>query len=137
MKKLEGFQRKFLRGVAHTMKPVIFIGQKGLTPQVITSAKDAIESHELIKVKFNEFKEKEQKEEISARIEEETGAENVGMIGHTAIFSDRTKTRKNAKSPCPGGKKRPDSLCLERVSTRPGFSPALSPGNRTVHPSPL
>ena len=86
MKKLEGFQRKYLRGLAHTMKPVIFIGQKGLTPQVVNSAKDAIESHELIKVKFNDFKEKEQKEEISARIEEETGAENVGMIGHTVIF---------------------------------------------------
>ncbi len=86
MKKLEGFQRKFLRGVAHTMKPVIFIGQKGLTPQVMTSAKEAIESHELIKVKFNDFKEKEQKEEIAARLEKETGAENVGMIGHTVIF---------------------------------------------------
>ena len=91
MKKLEGFQRKFLRGVAHAMKPVIFIGQKGLTPQVMTSAKEAIESHELIKVKFNDFKEKEQKEEISARLEKETGAENVGMIGHTVIFFRQKK----------------------------------------------
>ena len=86
MNKLEGFQRKYLRGLAHTMKPVIFIGQKGLTSQVIASAKEAIESHELIKVKFNDFKEKEQKEEISAQLEKETGAENVGMIGHTVIF---------------------------------------------------
>ena len=86
MKKLEGFQRKFLRGLAHTMKPVVFIGQKGLTPQVAISAKDAIESHELIKVKFNDFKEKEQKLEISSQTEKETGAENVGMIGHTVTF---------------------------------------------------
>jgi len=86
MKKLEGFQRKYLRGVAHGLKPVVFIGQKGLTPVVLLSAEKAFERHELIKVKFNDFKEKADKTEISRRIEEETGAENVGMIGHTVIF---------------------------------------------------
>jgi RNA-binding protein len=34
MKKLKGFQREFLRGLANSMKPVIFIGQKGLTPAI-------------------------------------------------------------------------------------------------------
>ena len=86
MKKLEGFQRKYLRGVAHGLKPVVFIGQKGLTPEVLSSAEMALERHELVKVKFNDFKEKEEKTEISARIEKETGAEHVGIIGHTAIF---------------------------------------------------
>ena len=91
MVKLEGFQRKFLRGAAHTIKPVVFIGQKGLTPHVLISMEDAIERHELIKIKFNDFKEKEQKAEISAEIEKETGAENVGMIGHTVIFYRQKK----------------------------------------------
>ena len=86
MKKLEGFQRKYLRGVAHGLKPVVFIGQKGLTREVLFSAEKAFERHELIKVKFNDFKEKEEKKEISGRIERETGSENVGMIGHTTIF---------------------------------------------------
>ena len=85
MKKLEGFQRKYLRGMAHGLKPVVFIGQKGLTPEVLSSAQNALERHELIKVKFNDFKEKDQKTEISLGIEKETGAENVGMIGHTAV----------------------------------------------------
>ncbi len=102
MKKLEGFQRKFLRGAAHSMKPVVFIGQKGLTPQVVRSAKDAIESHELIKVKFNEFKEKEQKEEISAAIEKEIGAENVGMIGHTVLFYRENETPEKRRITLPG-----------------------------------
>ena len=31
MKKLESFQRKYLRGLAHKLKPVVLIGQKGLT----------------------------------------------------------------------------------------------------------
>jgi len=41
MKKLEGFQRKYLRGVAHGLKPVVFIGQKGLTREVLLSAEKA------------------------------------------------------------------------------------------------
>ena len=86
MKKLEGFQRKYLWGFAHGLKPVVFIGQKGLTPEVLLSAEKALERHELIKVKFNDFKGKDDKTEISGRIEKETGAENVGMIGHMVIF---------------------------------------------------
>ncbi|MBC8419660.1 MAG: ribosome assembly RNA-binding protein YhbY [Desulfobacteraceae bacterium] len=86
MKKLKGFQRKYLRGLAHSLKPIVLIGQKGLTAEVLSSAEKAFERHELIKVKFNDFKEKEEKTEISGRIEKETGAENAGMIGHTVIF---------------------------------------------------
>ena len=86
MKKLEGFQRKYLRGLAHSLKPVVFIGQKGLTPEVLSSAEKALERHELIKVKFNDFKGKDEKTEISGHIEKETGAENVGMIGHMVIL---------------------------------------------------
>ena len=86
MKKLEGFQRKYLRGIAHDLKPVIFIGHKGLTSEVLSSVEKAFERHELIKVKFNDFKEREEKTEISDRIEDQTGSENVGMIGHTVIF---------------------------------------------------
>jgi RNA-binding protein len=86
MPRLKGFQRKYLRGLAHGLKPVIFIGQKGLTPEVLSSAEKALERHELIKVKFNDFKEKPEKTRIAGRIETETGAENVGMIGHTVVF---------------------------------------------------
>ncbi len=84
MKKLEGLQRKYLRGVAHGLKPVVFIGQKGLTPEVLSSAGKAFERHELIKVKFLEFK--DEKKNLSKEIEEKTKSEIVGMIGNIAIF---------------------------------------------------
>ncbi|MFH1082849.1 MAG: ribosome assembly RNA-binding protein YhbY [Pseudomonadota bacterium] len=86
MKKLEGFQRKYLRGLAHSLKPVVLIGQKGLTAEVLRSAKQAVERHELIKVKFHDFKEKEQKAELIELLEQETGSEIVGVTGHTTIF---------------------------------------------------
>jgi len=68
------------------MKPVVFIGQSGLTQGVMQAVDEALETHELIKIKFNDFKEKDQKIEIIADIEAQTGSEMAGMIGHMAIF---------------------------------------------------
>lgn len=83
---LKGFQRKYLRGLAHGMKPVVMIGQKGLTDSLVDFADEALDTHELIKVKFLEFKDKESKKEISQTLEKRTKSNMVGMIGHMAIF---------------------------------------------------
>ena len=101
MTKLIGYQRKYLRGVAHSLKPVIFIGQKGFTPGVLASAEAALDQHELIKVKFNEYKEKDQKAEIIERFEKEAGCEMVGLIGHTAIFYREQKDPEKRKITLP------------------------------------
>ncbi|MBW1854260.1 MAG: YhbY family RNA-binding protein [Deltaproteobacteria bacterium] len=37
MKNLKSFQRKYLRGLTHKVKPVVLIGQKGLTDKVLRS----------------------------------------------------------------------------------------------------
>ena len=86
MEKLKGFQAKHLRGLAHSLKPVVFIGQKGITDDLIKSADDALEKHELIKVKFIDYKDKAQKLEITKEIENRTGCRMAGMIGHIAIL---------------------------------------------------
>jgi len=86
MKKMEGFQKRYLRGLAHGLKPVVLIGQKGLTNELLKSAEQALELHELIKVKFNDFKEKEQKKEISLAFQKQTKAELVGSVGHIYIY---------------------------------------------------
>jgi len=86
MKTLKGYQRKYLRGLAHGMKPVVFIGQKGITESVIREINDALAMHELVKVKFVDFKEKASKKELSEAIENTTSSEWVGTIGHVSIF---------------------------------------------------
>lgn len=97
MKNVNSFQAKYLRGIAHKLKPVVFIGQKGLTPTVIQSVDKALNRHELIKIKFLEFKQKNQKKEITAAIEAQTGCQMVGLIGHIATIyrqhSDPEKRR--------------------------------------------
>jgi RNA-binding protein len=86
METLKGFQKKFLKGLAHQLKPVVFIGQKGLSDSLTGSIHDALDTHELIKIKFVEFKEKPQKTAMAAAIVAKTGCRLVGIIGHTAIF---------------------------------------------------
>jgi len=86
LNRLKGFQRKYLRRLAHGMKPVVFIGQKGYTDTVIQAIDNALMKHELIKVKFVDFKDKSKKNEIIASIEEKTGGEQVGMLGHISIL---------------------------------------------------
>jgi len=89
VEKLAGFQKKYLRGLAHGLKPVVIVGQSGVSPSLVKSVNEALMVHELIKIKFNEYKEKEQKKQLCERIQNETGCETVGMIGHTAIFFRR------------------------------------------------
>ena len=86
MKKLTGLQAKYLRGLAHSLKPVVFVGQKGITDTLIASTEQALDHHELIKIKFIDFKKNQQKKEITEAIEAKTGCFMVGMIGHIAIL---------------------------------------------------
>ncbi|AOU99582.1 hypothetical protein BI364_05720 [Acidihalobacter yilgarnensis] len=49
---LDDQQRRALRARAHTLKPVVLIGQKGLHPSVIEEIQAALDHHELIKVRI-------------------------------------------------------------------------------------
>jgi RNA-binding protein len=83
---LKGSQRKYLRGLAHKLNPSAFIGQKGITPSLIDEIDNALETTELIKIKFNDFKGKEQKEELTGQIAKATKANVAGMIGHVVVL---------------------------------------------------
>ena len=84
MEKLTGAQRRYLRSLANTMKPHLMIGKNGLSESVVAAIHDALDDFELIKIRFLEFK--DQKKELSARIEDICRCEMVGMVGHVALF---------------------------------------------------
>lgn len=84
MEKLKGSQRRFLRSQANTMKPMVHIGKNGLSEQVVAAINEALDDHELIKIRFLDYK--DQKKELSAEIEKTCHCEMVGMIGHVALF---------------------------------------------------
>ena len=87
MAKLKGSQRKWLRGQAHSLRPIVQIGQKGLSEATLREVDLALDSHELIKVQA--VASKEEKQEIGRQIEEELGAQVVGLIGHILILYRR------------------------------------------------
>lgn len=84
MFKLSGSQRKHLRSMAHHYKPVVMIGKNGVTPALIEAVKHALEEHELIKIKFIDFK--DERNELTDNILKETDAAIIGRIGNTAIL---------------------------------------------------
>ena len=86
MDTINSTQAKYLRGMAHGLKPVVFIGQKGLTDALVRSTEQAFDNHELIKIKFIDYKEKKQKSEIAKALEVHTGSHMAGIIGHIAIY---------------------------------------------------
>src|SRR5438477_8920180 len=80
--KLTGAQRRYLRGLANPLKPVVMIGKGGLTDSVRATVEQTLATRELIKIKFVALK--AEKKALIAELASATGSEVVGVIGHTA-----------------------------------------------------
>ncbi|MCP3899378.1 MAG: YhbY family RNA-binding protein [Desulfobacteraceae bacterium] len=98
---LKGSQRKYLRGLAHDLKPSAYVGQKGLTQGFLDEVDVALGASELIKVKFVDFKEKEVKKELAQEIASSADCEIAGIIGHIVIFYRQNKDTKKRKIKLP------------------------------------
>ncbi len=83
---IPGFQKRFLRGLAHSLKPVVFVGQKGVSPSLVKALDEALDRHELVKVKFLDSKEKAKKQALIEQIGDAVPCNVVGLVGHMAIF---------------------------------------------------
>ncbi len=84
MIELNSKQRKFLEKEAHDIQPVVIVGGAGVTDGVISMVENSLAAHELIKIKFNEFK--EEIRELTNEISQKTDASLVRIIGFTAIL---------------------------------------------------
>ena len=59
---LNNKQKQYLKGLAHSLKPVVLLGQHGLTEGVLAEIDLALNHHELIKVKVLENSEYDPRE---------------------------------------------------------------------------
>lgn len=78
-------QKWYLRGLAHDLKPVVMLGNKGLTETVEAEIDKALSHHELIKIKVSGA-EKAERQAILSTIAKSRGAELIVSIGHIAAF---------------------------------------------------
>lgn len=90
---LNNKQIRFLRAQAHSMKPVVLIGSAGLTDNVINEINQALDDHELIKVRVN-AEDRDKKSEMIDSIIRQTECIHIQTIGHIGIFY-----RQNKKNP--------------------------------------
>ena len=95
---LTSFQKRYLRGLAHTLSPIVMLGQKGVTPNLINELIVAIGHHELVKVKLSGGDREEREAQIQA-LTAGADCEIVQTIGHTATLWKRNE--KEPKLPLP------------------------------------
>lgn len=84
---LTGVQRKHLRGLAHSLDPVVQVGQRGLTEGVLAELDHALDHHELVKVKIGAGR--DERRELAEDMVGRLDAELVGAIGTMSILFRR------------------------------------------------
>ncbi|MBE0362566.1 RNA-binding protein [Pseudoalteromonas ulvae UL12] len=90
---LSNKQKQFLKGLAHSRKPVVLLGSNGLTEGVVVEISNALDIHELIKVKVP-TEDRETKNLIFEAIVRETGAIKLQTIGHIIVLFRQSDDKK-------------------------------------------
>lgn len=91
MEKMTSKQRAEFRSKAQTLSPIVMVGQNGVSESVIAALNEALECHELVKVKFQDFK--EDTKELSLQLEKETASTLIATTGFTAVFYRKSEKK--------------------------------------------
>ena len=84
MRSLTNAQVRDLKAQAQRLKATLKVGKEGLSPQFLAALDEALKHNELIKVKFDEFK--EQKKELSPQLAEKSSSHLVTRVGNVAVL---------------------------------------------------
>ncbi|MBS7266008.1 MAG: YhbY family RNA-binding protein [Treponema sp.] len=95
MIELTSKQRKNLEKLAHDLQPIVIVGGAGVTDGVISIVDNSLAAHELIKVKFNEYK--DEIRDLTTELCEKTDATLVRIIGFTVILFREAEEEENRK----------------------------------------
>ena len=82
---LTGKQNRFLRGLGHGLRPFVMVGKLHLSEEVVKATNEALEAHELIKVKIQEGCLADRKT-VAAELAAETGSAVVQVLGKTFLI---------------------------------------------------
>jgi RNA-binding protein len=85
---LNGKQRRALRALGHHLDPVVQLGKEGVTPALLEAVEQALDDHELIKLKVGESSPID-RHEAADEISRETGAEIAQVLGRTILLFRR------------------------------------------------
>jgi RNA-binding protein len=95
---LTSAQTRFLRGQAHDLKAMLQVGAKGVTDTLVAELDNALEHHELIKVKVG-AEDREVRDAMIAELARRSDAALVQRIGHTAVLYRPSKDKRQIVLP--------------------------------------
>lgn len=84
MEKMTSKQRAMFRSKAQNLNPIVMVGHEGVSEAVVSALDEALECHELVKVRFQDFK--EDTKTLSLELEEKTNSTLIATTGFTAVF---------------------------------------------------
>ncbi len=93
--------RRYLKGLAHALEPVVRVGQRGVTPAVVKETKTALEAHELIKVRID-GDDSGSRRTLAEALAQAAEAEIAGTIGKLAILYRPRPEKPRIKLPSSG-----------------------------------
>lgn len=93
MTTLTGKQVRHLRGLGHHLNPVVMIGKDELTPATLKAVEDALDTHELIKIKLQEGCLLDRRE-VAQALTEATGGAVAQILGKTILLFRPGENRK-------------------------------------------
>jgi RNA-binding protein len=73
-----------LKAAAQRMKPAFKVGKAGLSPQFLQSVDEGLKHHELLKIKFDEFK--EEKKQLAPVLAEKTSSHLIMQVGNVVVL---------------------------------------------------
>jgi len=76
--------RSYLRSLAQPLSPIVMVGKGGLSESVISTLDNALTDHELVKVRFQGFK--DEIKSLSEKLSQETNSELICITGFTSVF---------------------------------------------------
>jgi RNA-binding protein len=85
-------QKKTLRGLGHTLKPVILVGSGGLSRSLLEEFERSLEHHELMKVKVSAG-DRTQRDALIAELCQHSGAELVQRVGNVGLLFRRRRNK--------------------------------------------
>lgn len=95
MIKLSGKQIQELKREAHFLNPVVHLGKQGVSDSLIRSVDEALTNHELIKIRFIDFK--GAKKELSDQLADRTNCVVVTIIGNNAVLYRKAEKEEDCK----------------------------------------
>lgn len=81
-------QIRYLRSLAHDLSPVVLLGNKGASEAVVKELGQALDIHELVKVKLSGGDKDERQAQVDV-LTTGTAAEKIHQIGHVIVLFRR------------------------------------------------